>query len=69
MLLDALVRASDLDAAWEVFVAMLERNVVSWNTVIVGFARQGWAQEVVDLLVEMTTVDGLAPDEATMVAS
>ncbi|GJM86735.1 hypothetical protein PR202_ga02623 [Eleusine coracana subsp. coracana] len=67
VLLDALVRAGDLDAAWEVFAEMPERNVVSWNTVIAGFVRHGWAQEAVDLFVEMTTVHGLAPDEATMV--
>ncbi|CAN6246228.1 unnamed protein product [Urochloa humidicola] len=67
VLLDALVRADDLDAAWKVFVEMPQRNVVSWNTMITGFARLGWAQEAVDLFVEMTVVYGLAPDEATMV--
>ncbi|CAN6239543.1 unnamed protein product [Urochloa humidicola] len=67
VLLDALVRVDDLDAAWEVFVEMPQRNVVSWNTMITGFARLGWAQEAVDLFVEMTGVYGLAPDEATMV--
>jgi pentatricopeptide repeat protein len=67
VLLDALVRADDLDAMWEVFVEMPQRNIVSWNTIITGFARLGWAQEAVDLFVEMSVVYGLAPDEVTMV--
>ncbi|TVU28358.1 hypothetical protein EJB05_19874, partial [Eragrostis curvula] len=67
VLLDGFVRAGDLDAAWEVFVEMPDRNLVSWNTVISGLAKHGWAQEAVDLFVEMTAVNGLAPDEATMV--
>ncbi|KAK1619576.1 hypothetical protein QYE76_025093 [Lolium multiflorum] len=66
VLLDGLVRAGDLDAAGELFAKMPERSVVSWNTVIAGFARHGRAEEAVELFVEMTSVYGLAPDEATM---
>ncbi|GJN22159.1 hypothetical protein PR202_gb09701 [Eleusine coracana subsp. coracana] len=72
-LVRAYARLGRMGDARKVFDGMTERTVVSWNVLLdalvraAGFARHGWAQEAADLFVEMTTVHGLAPDEATMV--
>ncbi|KAK6254907.1 hypothetical protein SCA6_016212 [Theobroma cacao] len=50
----------------KVFDEMAERNVVSWTSLICGYARWGFAKEAVDLFFEMVE-EGVRPNSVTMV--
>ncbi|KAL4386722.1 hypothetical protein GQ457_09G020180 [Hibiscus cannabinus] len=52
--------------ARKVFDGMTDRNVVSWTTLICGYARCGFAKEAVELFFEMVE-EGTRPNSVTMV--
>ncbi|KAK2977417.1 hypothetical protein RJ640_004200 [Escallonia rubra] len=57
-----------LEEAVQVFEEMLERNVVSWNSMICGFSENRLFWESFDLLrVMLGAEEGLVPDVATLV--
>ncbi|CAN1145237.1 Pentatricopeptide repeat-containing protein At1g18485 [Linum perenne] len=53
--------------AEKVFDEMLERDVVSWNTVIGVFSVRGFYKEAFDLFLKMNLTSGLTPNIATVV--
>ncbi|KAF5466105.1 hypothetical protein F2P56_016060 [Juglans regia] len=55
-----------MDYARKVFDAMLDRNVVSWTSLICGYARTGHPEEAVSLFFEMVEA-GIRPNSVTMV--
>ncbi|KAF6173423.1 hypothetical protein GIB67_027118 [Kingdonia uniflora] len=55
-----------MDHALEVFQNMYLRDTVSYNIMIVGYARKGFSFEALELFHEMVGA-GVAPDEFTMV--
>ncbi|KAI3469604.1 hypothetical protein Pfo_026267 [Paulownia fortunei] len=57
----------ETDSARKVFDEMCERNVVSWTSLICGYARRDWHQEAVSLFFKMVE-EGIEPNEVTMVS-
>ncbi|KAG8370248.1 hypothetical protein BUALT_Bualt14G0097200 [Buddleja alternifolia] len=57
----------EIDKARQVFDEMPERNVVSWTSLICGYARQDLHKEAVSLFFEMVE-EGISPNEVTMVS-
>ena len=55
------------DDARQLFDEIPNRDVVSWNTMILGYSRCGWSGEALDLLREMLRVSA-EPDESTLVS-
>ncbi|KAL5974175.1 hypothetical protein ACLOJK_030838 [Asimina triloba] len=60
-------RCGELGAARKVFDEIAERDVVSWNSMISGYARLGLAAEAVGLFGRMRE-GGFVPDEMTLVS-
>lgn len=56
----------DLDYGRKVFDGMLERNIVSWTSLICGYCRRHMPKEAVSLFFEMVAA-GIKPNSVTMV--
>lgn len=65
-LVDMYAKCGDVDAAYCVFDAMPNRNVVSWNSIIGGYARHGLATRALDEFERMRK-SGIKLDEITFV--
>ncbi|XP_020886737.1 pentatricopeptide repeat-containing protein At3g22690 [Arabidopsis lyrata subsp. lyrata] len=57
----------ELDCARKVFDEMSERNVVSWTSMICGYARREFAKDAVDLFFRMVRDEDVIPNSVTMV--
>ncbi|KAL2229935.1 pentatricopeptide repeat-containing protein At3g22690 [Sesamum indicum] len=57
----------EIDRARKVFDEMCERNVVSWTSLICGYARRESHKEAVSLFFKMVE-EGIEPNEVTMVS-
>ncbi|KAH7430855.1 hypothetical protein KP509_08G017300 [Ceratopteris richardii] len=68
MLIDFYVNSGLMIDAKEVFDHISARNVVSWNSLISGFADQGNVDTVKDLLKEME-LEGISPTDTTFLCS
>lgn len=55
-----------LDLAHRVFLSMPKRDVVSWNSMIVGFAQGGYADQALELFHGMEE-ENLRPNDVTMI--
>ncbi|KAJ7546368.1 hypothetical protein O6H91_08G037700 [Diphasiastrum complanatum] len=66
-LVDLYAKCGSLEHARQVFRNMRERNVVSWNAMIAGYAQQGLGKEALALYEEMKQ-EGMQSDEFTYVA-
>uniref|UniRef100_A0A7N0TTL2 DYW domain-containing protein n=1 Tax=Kalanchoe fedtschenkoi TaxID=63787 RepID=A0A7N0TTL2_KALFE len=60
-------RCGDIEAAFKVFDGMECRNVISWTSVITGFAKHGFATRAIEQFREML-LSGIKPNEVTYVA-
>ncbi|OVA08564.1 Pentatricopeptide repeat [Macleaya cordata] len=65
-LIDMYSKCGEILNAWIVFQMMPVRNVVSWNSMIVGYAQNGQDQEALALYEEMLQ-EKLKPDNITFV--
>ncbi|KAL0555709.1 hypothetical protein IC582_009665 [Cucumis melo] len=65
-LLDMYVKCGNLERANLIFSAMPEKDVVSWSTMIQGYAFNGLPQQALDLFFQMQS-ENLKPDCYTMV--
>ncbi|KAK4486112.1 hypothetical protein RD792_008780 [Penstemon davidsonii] len=59
-------RCGSIDEAYEVFNGIEDKDVVSWNTIIIGYARHGFGKEALEHF-ELMKQAGIRPDEVTMV--
>ncbi|XP_042509467.1 pentatricopeptide repeat-containing protein At4g19220, mitochondrial [Macadamia integrifolia] len=59
----------DLDAAETVFRGMIFKDVISWNSMLDGFAENGMILEAFDLLREMQLIGAVQPDSVTLVTA
>ncbi|KAL4575746.1 hypothetical protein LXL04_011831 [Taraxacum kok-saghyz] len=60
-------RCGDIEAASLVFNKMEQRNVVSWTSIITGFAKHGFAVKALEKFDEMVKA-GVKPNEVTYVS-
>ncbi|KAI9384352.1 hypothetical protein POPTR_012G048800v4 [Populus trichocarpa] len=60
-------KCGSIDEARDAFQEILEKDVVSWNTMIHGYARHGFGEEALTVFELMKTT-GIRPDDATMVS-
>ncbi|GJZ70714.1 putative pentatricopeptide repeat-containing protein [Tanacetum coccineum] len=65
-LVDMHTKNGNLEYAEWVFKSMQHKNVVSWSTLISGYAQNGFASNALNLLVEMQKI-GFKPDEASII--
>ena len=66
-LIDMYAKSGSIDKATSLFNEMAERNLVSWNTMIAGYASHGYAKQALILFEKMKDT-GLKPDSITFVA-
>lgn len=55
-----------LDLAYRVFLGMPKRDLVSWNSIIVGFAQGGYADNALDLFRRMEE-ENFRPNDVTLI--
>ncbi|KAK6235852.1 hypothetical protein SCA6_011189 [Theobroma cacao] len=60
-------RCGELGSARRVFDEISERDLVSWNSMISGYSKMGYANEAVGLFGKMRE-EGFVPDEMTLVS-
>ncbi|KAH7292269.1 hypothetical protein KP509_29G060200 [Ceratopteris richardii] len=64
-LIDLYAKCGETVKAQEVFDRLVTRDLVSWNTLIAGYA-QNWQGEAALACLEKMQQEGLSPDEATL---
>ncbi|KAL6007818.1 hypothetical protein ACLOJK_033320 [Asimina triloba] len=67
-LIDMYSKCGQLDAAKRIFGLLPRRNLVTWNTMISGYAFNGNARAALQMFEEMKTIPSLKPDHITFVA-
>ncbi|XP_065847170.1 pentatricopeptide repeat-containing protein At2g13600 isoform X2 [Euphorbia lathyris] len=67
-LLDMYMKCGSVVEACQVFEKMVEKDNVSWNAMIVGYAQNGYGIEALGLFKEMLAV-GEKPDNVTMIGA
>ncbi|XP_010533968.1 PREDICTED: pentatricopeptide repeat-containing protein At4g02750 [Tarenaya hassleriana] len=60
-------KCGSIEEAYDAFEEIAEKDVVSWNTMIAGYARHGFGEEALRVFESMKR-QGLRPDDATLVA-
>ncbi|KAK7302011.1 hypothetical protein RJT34_12889 [Clitoria ternatea] len=65
-LVDMYAKCGDMDAAFCVFESILNKNLVSWNSIIGGFATHGLASRALEEFDKMVKA-GFTPDKVTFV--
>ncbi|XP_011622572.2 pentatricopeptide repeat-containing protein At3g02330 [Amborella trichopoda] len=66
-LIDMYAKCGSIIDAMAMFKKIPVRSMVSWNTIITGYAQHGYAKEALDLFEEMKK-EGIKPDHITYVA-
>lgn len=66
-LLSMYCKCGDLENAWKLFLLMPQKDVVTWNSMISGYAQHGAGEKALHLFHEMIDV-GTKPDWITFVA-
>ncbi|KAK7401404.1 hypothetical protein VNO78_12847 [Psophocarpus tetragonolobus] len=60
-------KCRQIEDAYKMFERMPQRDLVSWNTVMAGYAQNGFARRAVRLVLQMQE-DGQKPDSITLVS-
>ncbi|EXC31502.1 hypothetical protein L484_001298 [Morus notabilis] len=60
-------RCGNVEAAFQVFSEMVDRNIVSWTSIITGFSKHGYAERALTMFYEMLE-SGIRPNEVTYTA-
>eukprot|EP01018_Ginkgo_biloba_P016413 Gb_16508 [translate_table: standard] len=66
-LVDMYAKCGSLKDAWHVFVAMPQKNVVSWTAMIDGYGKHGHAKEAIQLFEQMQQI-GMKPNDVTFLS-
>ncbi|KAG8381157.1 hypothetical protein BUALT_Bualt06G0093200 [Buddleja alternifolia] len=66
-LISMYTRCGNMEAGFQVFSEMKDRNVISWTSIITGFAKHGFAKQALELFNQMLDF-GVEPNEVTYVA-
>lgn len=67
-LIDMYAKCGSIDRACDVFNQMIQRTLVSWNSIIMGLALHGHAHNAVELFAKMQCSD-VRPDSVTYLAA
>lgn len=67
-ILDMYMKCGSLVSAWKLFGTMGERDVVSWTTVVSGYAQHKCCEEAIRVFHMMIQGGGVEPNEATLVS-
>ncbi|KAG9451044.1 hypothetical protein H6P81_011009 [Aristolochia fimbriata] len=67
-LVDMYAKLGNIDYAENVFDGMPVKDVISWNTIITGFAQNGLADEAIEHFHLMAKCDGIMVDQGTIVS-
>ncbi|XP_011627723.2 LOW QUALITY PROTEIN: pentatricopeptide repeat-containing protein At4g33990 [Amborella trichopoda] len=67
-IVDMYAKAGRTEDARKAFEEMPRRDVVSWNTMITGYAQNGLAEESIELYNRMLQCSGFPPDQGTLVS-
>ncbi|KAF2284118.1 hypothetical protein GH714_019207 [Hevea brasiliensis] len=59
-------KCGSIDEAHDAFQELSDKDLISWNTMIYGYARHGFGREALMVFESMKTM-GVKPDDATMV--
>lgn len=65
-LLDVYAKSGSIENAYEVFGAIADKSNVTWNSMIIGYAQNGYGREAINLFKEMVSM-GIQPDSFTFV--
>ncbi|KAG8371873.1 hypothetical protein BUALT_Bualt12G0008200 [Buddleja alternifolia] len=65
-LVDMYVKCGSLERARKLFDSMVNLDVVSWSSLIVGYAQFGYGEEALDLFMKMKN-QGIKPNQVTLV--
>nr|GEV63002.1 pentatricopeptide repeat-containing protein At4g02750 [Tanacetum cinerariifolium] len=65
-LLSMYCKCGNIDEANAIFEEVSDKDIVSWNTIIAGYARHGFGQEALRIFESMKK-SGVKPDQVTMV--
>lgn len=60
-------KCGNIEAALQVFADMGDRNVISWTSIVIGFAKHGFATKALKMFYEMLET-GVMPNEVTYIA-
>ncbi|KAL0299667.1 UNVERIFIED_CONTAM: Pentatricopeptide repeat-containing protein, chloroplastic [Sesamum radiatum] len=66
-LISMYTRCGNIEAGYQVFSEMEDRNVISWTSIITGFAKHGFAKRALELFQQMLDF-GVKPNEVTYIA-
>ncbi|XP_030523533.1 putative pentatricopeptide repeat-containing protein At5g52630 [Rhodamnia argentea] len=61
-LIDMYAKQREITCACEVFKCLLDKDVISWTSLVTGYAHNGFFEEALRLFCDMT-VEGIYPDE------
>ncbi|KAF3774383.1 Pentatricopeptide repeat-containing protein [Nymphaea thermarum] len=67
-LVDVYAKCGCLGVARRVFDEMPERNVITWNSLILGYGMHGQGEEALDLFYKLETEEKVQPNEVTFIA-
>lgn len=66
-IIDMYSKCGKIDISREIFDRMHKRDIISWNTMIIGYGIHGQCKEALSLFHELQT-SGLKPDDVTLIA-
>ncbi|KAK6159563.1 hypothetical protein DH2020_006877 [Rehmannia glutinosa] len=66
-LVDMYAKCGEIDMAKEIFDSMIEKDVISWNVMIVGYGMHGHGQSAIKIFQQMEECD-VKPNELTFLA-
>lgn len=66
-LLTMYAKCGAMDMAREVFDGMGEKSIVSWNSMIIGYGKQGNGEKAVEIFVDLEKHGNVVPNGATLV--
>ncbi|KAK7410900.1 hypothetical protein VNO78_02105 [Psophocarpus tetragonolobus] len=66
-LIDMYMKCGMVEDGSLVFEHMVERDIVSWNAMIVGYAQNGYGTDALKIFRKMQVVSGEKPDNVTMI--
>ncbi|KAF9598091.1 hypothetical protein IFM89_024436 [Coptis chinensis] len=67
-LIDMYSKCGSLTYSRRIFDGMLERTVITWNAMLVGYGKHGLGREVIDLFQLMREENKVKPDNITFIA-